>query len=1067
MRYNRRESNDSNFMALLNFLADPTVIVDEKGVFLAVNDAVENLTGLSKKEFVGKNFLEIKNLTPETKAILAENLRKRMQSLHIEPYEISLIDKDGQMRYFELTAKKIDYAGQPADVVILRDITRRKENARRLKEYSEKMEELVNAKVKEIKESEEKYRELIKKMNDTVWVIDLNGKFIDVNDAAVKILGYSRDELLCMGPADIDNNLTKEQIHNLVRNMPADRIQVFETMHTTKDGAEIPVEISSSLVTYQGKQAILSIARDITERRRLEEALRASEEMFRAISTCAKDAIVAVNSTGEVVYWNPAAEQIFGYSQEEAVGKNVLNLLVPPRYHGFQQSLFELVESSQLLQGKILEFTALRKGGKEFPAELSAAFMPFKGAMCLVGVVRDVSERKKAEAKLLASEKKYRRLFKELKRAEKQLLIERDRAQNYLDIAGVMLVALDTKGRVTLLNRKACAILKCTAEEALGKNWFNTFLPKDTKNNVKKIFQASIKGKKCLLDYNENYVISKSGEAHLIAWHNVILKNSKGQVIGTLSSGEDITERRKIEMKLQEAEKRYRMLFNQAPVGIMLIDQAGTAVEFNEEAHRQLGYSREEFAKLTISDYEALETPAETRAHMRKILRTGRDEFETKHRTKNGEIRDVINTVQLIELGGEKFFHVITRDITEQKKIENELKMERDKLEAVTENVGAGLAIISKDYRILWVNKLMKQLNGDCEGKRCYSTFNRLNRVCPDCGVKKVFENGVPIDIHEYTSQDDSGNRFWVELIVTPIKDVNGNVTAALELAVNVTERKIMQNKLAEYSQKLEKLVEKRTEQLKQTQAKLVKSERLAAIGELAAMVGHDLRNPLTGIKGAAYYLKTKYSEEIDPAGKAMLRTIDECIEHSNKIINDLLEYSRDVKLELSVTNPKTLLAQCISMLKIPKKIQVVCEAEENPTVKVDVARMNRVLLNILQNAVDAMPDGGTLTITSKKVEDKLEISVTDTGIGMSKKTIAKLWTPLFTTKAKGMGFGLSICKRIVEAHQGEISVKSKLGEGSTFTVSIPLHPKLASEAETMVFNESALSAMGHVPEVP
>ena len=133
---------------------------------------------------------------------------------------------------------------------------------------------------------------------------------------------------------------------------------------------------------------------------------------------------------------------------------------------------------------------------------------------------------------------------------------------------------------------------------------------------------------------------------------------------------------------------------------------------------------------------------------------------------------------------------------------------------------------------------------------------------------------------------------FWIELIVTPIKDEKGNVTAALELAVNVTDRKIMENKLAEYSQKLEKLVKKRTGQLKQTQAKLVKSERLATIGELAAMVGHDLRNPLTGIMGAAYYLKTKHAPELGAKAKEMLEIIENAIIYSNKIVNDLLEYS-------------------------------------------------------------------------------------------------------------------------------------------------------------------------------
>jgi PAS domain S-box-containing protein len=512
----------------------------------------------------------------------------------------------------------------------------------------------------------------------------------------------------------------------------------------------------------------------------------------------------------------------------------------------------------------------------------------------------------------------------------------------------------------------------------------------------------------------------------------------------------DIIDREKMEMTLREAEKRYHALFDKAPLGILLIDNTGTAIEFNEEAHRQLGYTREEFAKLKISDYEVLETPEEIKAHMKKVLREGKDEFETKHRTKNGEIRDVVNTVQLIEIAGKKLFHLIAKDVTEQKKIEQELKIEKDKLEAVTENIGAGLAIISKDYHVLWANKLMKQINGDCEGKKCYSTFNKLIDVCPNCGAKKIFETDVPIDIHEYSNLDDKGNRFWIELIVTPIKDEKGKVIAALELAVNITDRKLMQNKLAEYSQKLEKLVERRTDQLRQTQVKLVKSERLAAIGELAAMVGHDLRNPLTGIMGAAYYLKTKHGAELGVKGKEMLRSIENAIDYSNKIVNDLLEYSRDLKLDLAEVTPKVVLKNARSLLEVPRKIQVIDATKNAPIVKADKEKMCRVFVNLIRNAVDAMPEGGILTVKSREVKGMLQIDFKDTGAGMTEETLKELkqGIPLFTTKAKGMGFGLPICRRITEAHGGKISIESKLGKGTTVSVAIPVNPKPADEEE-------------------
>jgi signal transduction histidine kinase len=270
-----------------------------------------------------------------------------------------------------------------------------------------------------------------------------------------------------------------------------------------------------------------------------------------------------------------------------------------------------------------------------------------------------------------------------------------------------------------------------------------------------------------------------------------------------------------------------------------------------------------------------------------------------------------------------------------------------------------------------------------------------------------------------------------------------------------------MQNKLAEYSQQLEKLVAKRTAELKQTQAKLVKSERLATIGELAAMVGHDLRNPLTGIMGAAYYLKTRHCPELGAKGKEMLGTIENAITYSNKIVDDLLEYSRDLKLELAETTPKALLKTALSLFAVPEKIEVVDATKDKPLVKADTEKIRRVFVNLIKNAFDAMPEGGALTVRSREVKGKLEIAFKDTGTGMSKETLSKLkgGVPLFTTKAKGMGFGLPICRRIAEVHGGKISVESKSGKGTTVTLTIPVKRKQLDEGEEKwIFSESMLS---------
>jgi signal transduction histidine kinase len=234
-------------------------------------------------------------------------------------------------------------------------------------------------------------------------------------------------------------------------------------------------------------------------------------------------------------------------------------------------------------------------------------------------------------------------------------------------------------------------------------------------------------------------------------------------------------------------------------------------------------------------------------------------------------------------------------------------------------------------------------------------------------------------------------------------------------------------------------LVDVRTKELVDAQARLVKSERLAAIGELAGMVAHDLRNPLAGVKNAAYFLRKKNSVVLDESGRLMLSTIDRSVDHADKIIGDLLEYSRDVKLNVSEQNPKALVCIALQSLNIPDSVKVVDNTEETPLVMVDVVKMQRVFSNLVKNAVEAMPSGGVLEIGSRVNGGSVEFVFSDTGVGIPQEIADRLFAPLVTTKAQGMGFGLAICKRFVEAHSGEIAVKSMPDLGTTFTVSIPL----------------------------
>ncbi|MCW4024633.1 MAG: ATP-binding protein [Candidatus Bathyarchaeota archaeon] len=221
---------------------------------------------------------------------------------------------------------------------------------------------------------------------------------------------------------------------------------------------------------------------------------------------------------------------------------------------------------------------------------------------------------------------------------------------------------------------------------------------------------------------------------------------------------------------------------------------------------------------------------------------------------------------------------------------------------------------------------------------------------------------------------------------------------------------------------------------------KLQKAERFSAIGELATMIAHDLRNPLQGIANAIFYLKRKANPQTTDKEKAVLKIIEDDVKYSEKIVKDLLDYSKAYRLDLKEATPKELVWTSLSLVAVPEKIVLSDCTTDEPLVMVDKDSVKRVFVNILSNAVDAMSNGGTLKISCEVIDGFACFMFSDTGFGMSKETQEKLFQALFTTKAKGMGFGLSICKRIIDAHGGKIIVESAVGVGSTFKICLPLY---------------------------
>ncbi|MFA5308863.1 MAG: ATP-binding protein [Dehalococcoidales bacterium] len=300
--------------------------------------------------------------------------------------------------------------------------------------------------------------------------------------------------------------------------------------------------------------------------------------------------------------------------------------------------------------------------------------------------------------------------------------------------------------------------------------------------------------------------------------------------------------------------------------------------------------------------------------------------------------------------------------------------------------------------------------------------------------AENLVRNGETIGLLEIYSSRDNPYLIKKEHLTRTISE---RISAAIrQLELEESQRN--------YYQQLEKEVDIRTKDLEQVQEKLIRSERLAAVGELASGVGHELRNPLNVIRNCAYLLNLTLTEKSDEEAANTLKVLDKQIDVANKIVTDLLDFTRirppaQVKVDLT-----SLVKESLSLAAPPEQIGIHVNLNgHTPPVRTDPEQMNRVFSNIITNALQAMNGkGGELDIDAAADDSFVSISFKDTGCGIPEENINKIFEPLFTTKPKGIGLGLAISRRLVEQNGGKMEVVSQIGQGTTFTVTLPIEKR-------------------------
>jgi signal transduction histidine kinase len=395
------------------------------------------------------------------------------------------------------------------------------------------------------------------------------------------------------------------------------------------------------------------------------------------------------------------------------------------------------------------------------------------------------------------------------------------------------------------------------------------------------------------------------------------------------------------------------------------------------------------------------------------------------------------------------------RHLENQRRLEQEIVIAKNYLENIIENTRTNLMVLDRDMKVKTVNtaqaSALRRLKKDILGKPFFSLFpDKLGPYegtpLPDL-LQKTLSHEHSFEIKEYRITGIQPEPIYLDMIVSPLI-IAGEVTGIVITSNNVTTRVLLEKELQKYTEELEDRVEREVAEHRKLEQQVVHSEKLAALGRLAAGVAHEIGNPLTSISTFAQLLREMTTDEF---AQNSLDTINNHIRRITEIVRQMSTFSRPDSTNIKLTQINDILISSLDLMRLDKRmkqtIEIVLDLGPNiPKTLIDEGQIAQVFINIFLNALDAMPDGGTLTVSSRSLTDdegagSIAVSFSDTGTGITPEHLEKIFDPFFTTKeaGKGTGLGLSVSYDIAKRFKGDIKVTSELGKGTTFTILLPV----------------------------
>lgn len=744
--------------------------------------------------------------------------------------------------------------------------------------------------------------------------------------------------------------------------------------------------------------------------------------------------VIVERASGKIIYVNEKASQLYGVNARELEGEHAKNLVKRLTLKGEVYPPDQLPVSKALRTGQEAndELIIERPDGSHIIVEACAKPIKDKTGQVVaaVGIFDDITERKKVKEALKASEEKANALIK------------------YAP-TGIYEIEYGFPPKLKSVNDAMCKVLRYSREELLNMNPFE-ILYDESKLLFKQRITQLLAGEK--IDNNVEFNIKTRDGKIIYALLEVEFLYKDGKPASALVVAHDITDRKKAEEALEASERKFKTLAENAPDPIMRFDPnlritylnpadltviGATLGEVLGKTNEELGMT-EELCKLWNDMFARAKTTKQTQ------------EVEFDFNSTTGIRTFCLRVVpEFAEDGSLVSYIGISRDITERKEAEEQLRAsqevlgqinleleqrvrertkeltaERQRLFEVLESIPAMVCLLTPDYHVAFANRSFREKFGEANGRHCHDFCYGNKEPCTFCETYKVLETGKP---HHWQVKALDGS--IIDVHDFPFTDIDGT-KMILEIDTDITDQVKMQKQLKD-------------------------SERLAAIGATAGMVGHDIRNPLQAIVSDLYIAKQELKDATESSNITnalqSLDAIETNIFYIDKIVSDLQDFARQLKPSVQDTNIRLLIAEVLANSKAPSNIIIQCKVDrDSERISGDSDFLKRIVSNLVLNAFQAMPEGGTLSIRTQRSEetDGIVLTVEDTGVGISEEVKSKLFTPMFTTKSKGQGFGLAVIKRMVEALGGSISYESEVGKGTKFIVRLPppkeLNGKLA-----------------------